>query len=186
MDEKLHMDEFEPNVFSLKQTVLSSINSVIQPNLFEKQTLSLLENSPICIKILDLDFNLQYMSPAGIKSLNIADINSFYGNPYPFDFYTKSFQERMVGNLNKAVKNNEVIKQEASILDLQGNELWYHSTIIPIESENGKNETILVISIESTASKKADRELSQLKKLQENIGVQFQIEHSNKNNQISF
>lgn len=37
-----------------------------------------LENSPVCTKIVDLDFNLQYKSSSGIRELNIEDITEFY------------------------------------------------------------------------------------------------------------
>ncbi len=33
-----------------------------------------LDNSPVCTKVVDLDFNLQYMSAAGTKALKIDDV----------------------------------------------------------------------------------------------------------------
>ncbi len=47
----------------------------------EKRIRSWLEYSPVCTKIVDLDFNLQFMSSACIKSLGIDDITQFYGKP---------------------------------------------------------------------------------------------------------
>ncbi len=38
-----------------------------------------LEHSPVCTKIVDPDFNLQYMNTAGVKSLHISDISPYYG-----------------------------------------------------------------------------------------------------------
>jgi len=46
-----------------------------------------LENSPVCTKVIGPNFNLQYMSRAGIEALNIKDIDSFYGKTFPLDFY---------------------------------------------------------------------------------------------------
>ena len=186
MCEKSDTDIHRLKISSLDKTNLSSISSVLQSKLFERQASSFLEHSPICIKILDLNFNLLYMSPAGIKSLDIDDITHFYNKPYPFSFYPQSFRECMTNNLNKATSNNEIIKQEAKIINLKGNELWFHSTIIPVQNETGQIETILVISIESTERKKADLELSKLKVFQEKIGVQFLSEHSNQNINLSF
>ncbi|MCP5007148.1 MAG: PAS domain S-box protein [Planctomycetes bacterium] len=57
----------------------------------ERKMRAWIENSPVCFKIVDLDLNLQYMSAAGAKSLKISDITQFYGKPYPFDFFPKSF-----------------------------------------------------------------------------------------------
>jgi len=186
MCEKSDTDKHRLKVSSLDQKFLSPISSVLQSNSFERQAISFLEHSPICIKILDLNFNLLYMSPAGIKSLDIDDITHFYNKPYPLSFYPKKFRDCMSKNLNKAMRNNEIVKQEASIITLKGSELWYHSTIIPVERETGQIETILVISVESTERKKADLELSKLRKLKKKIGMQFLTEHSHQKNNVSF
>lgn len=42
-----------------------------------------LENSPVCTKIIDADFNLQYMSKAGVQALKIKNIEEYYNKPYP-------------------------------------------------------------------------------------------------------
>ncbi len=52
--------------------------------LSEARSRAWLEHSPVCTKIVDLDFNLQYMSSAGVESLHVDDITQFYGKPYPF------------------------------------------------------------------------------------------------------
>ena len=71
--------------------------------MIEKQSRSWLEYSPVCTKIVDLDYNLQYMSSAGIKGLGIDDITPFYGKPYPFDFYPEPFRNLTVKNLDKVM-----------------------------------------------------------------------------------
>lgn len=193
MSEKPVVDENEPKISSLKNPTSLPISSILKSNFFVTQTTSILENLPLCIKILDLDFNLQFMSAAGIKFLNINNITSFYNKPYPFSFYPQSFRESMIENLSKALKNNKVVKQEGKLVDLKGNERWYHSTIIPVESKAGQIESILITSIESTARKKADIELFRLKKLLEDMGLKFLVdrlefleEHTNQNPNANF
>jgi len=127
----------------------------------EKKSRAWLENSPVCTKILDLDFNLQYMSSAGIESLKVSDVTQFYGKPYPFDFYPASFKNCMTNNLEKAVKTNEVITQEAHVVDVEGNELWFHSTIVPVSDDEGRIEYIIVVSIETTVRKQVELKLAQ-------------------------
>ena len=85
-----------------------------------------------CIKIVDLDFNLQYMSRAGIDDLKIDDITEFYGKPYPFYFYPESFRKRMNKSLNSVTETGEIITSESSTVDKKGKELWYHSTFLPV------------------------------------------------------
>lgn len=118
-----------------------------------------LENSPVCTKIVDLDFNLQYMSSSGIMDLKIDDITEFYGKPYPLHFYPDSFKIPMTNNLRKVKKTGMTITQEAPIIDVDGKELWYHSTIIPVNDDKGKLDYIMVISMEITEHKQAETEL---------------------------
>jgi len=127
----------------------------------ETRSRAWLEKSPVCTKILDLDFNLQYMSSAGIEALNIDDITLFYGKSYPFDFYPESFKDKMTENLKKALETHEVIEQEAPVVDLDGNELWFHSTIIPVLDKEGRNDYLMVLSLEVTERKQAIETLNE-------------------------
>jgi len=119
-------------------------------------------HSPVCTKIIDLDFNLQFMSPAGICALAISDVTQFYGKPYPFDFYPQSFIDEMSKNLKQVRDTGEVIEQESSVVDINGNELWFHSTISPVSEGDGKIDYLMVVSINTTAQHKVRKELEQL------------------------
>jgi len=127
----------------------------------EKQSRAWLENSPMCTKIVDLDFNLKYMSSAGVKGLNIDDIAPHYGKPYPFHFYPESFKTKMTENMIRAIEAGEVITQEAPVVDTQGNEIWFHSTIVPAKDDNGRIEYLIIVSADTTARKTAEAELDQ-------------------------
>ncbi len=120
----------------------------------------LLENSPVCTKIVDLDFNLQYMSSSGIRELKIDDITEYYGKPYPLDFYPDSFKIPMTSNLKKVKETGRTITQEASIVDVEGNELWYHSTLVPVYTDTRNLDYIMVVSLETTDRKKAEIDLA--------------------------
>jgi PAS domain S-box-containing protein len=122
----------------------------------EKRSSAWLNNSPVCTKIVDLDFNLQYMSAAGIKELKIDDISQFYGKPYPFYFYPDSFRNIMTKNLEKVKETGEIITQEAPVVDIEGNELWFHSTLVPVNDDKGQIEYIIVVSAETTERKQAE------------------------------
>ena len=65
----------------------------------ERKSRAWLEFSPVCTKIVDLDFNLQYMSNVGISGLQIEDIRPYYGKPFPFDLYSESSRDRMASFL---------------------------------------------------------------------------------------
>jgi PAS domain S-box-containing protein len=128
----------------------------------EKRNRAWLENSPVCTKILDLDFNLQYMSQAGIVGLHIEDITEFYGKPYPFHFYPELFRNTMTKNLEKARETGGIIEQEAPVVDLEGKELWFHSTIVPVNDDEGRIEYIMVVSADITERKNAEHQREEL------------------------
>jgi PAS domain S-box-containing protein len=127
--------------------------------LLENKSHTWLEHSPVCTKIVDLDFNLQYMSRAGVDALGIKDISEFYGKPYPFDFYPDSFKIPMDDNLQEVKETGKVITQEASVVDVYGGEIWFHSTIMPFYDDDGKLDYLMVISIDITERKQAERKL---------------------------
>jgi len=127
-----------------------------------KQSRAWLEHSPICTKIVDLDFNLQYMSSAGIQGLGIEDITQYYGKPYPLDFYPESFRNAMTKNLEKVRETGEIITQEKDVVDLEGNKVWFHSTIVPVNDEKGLIEYFMVVSVDTTDRKNAEEKHIQL------------------------
>ncbi len=133
------------------------------PRSSEKQSQVWIEHSPACTKIVDLDFNLQFMSAAGVGSLGMADVTEYYGKPYPFDFYPKSFCDEMSKNLRKALDTNEVVEQEAAVVDTDGNEVWFHSTISPVSESGDKIDYLMVVSLNTTKQNVARKELEHYK-----------------------
>ncbi len=123
--------------------------------------LELLEASPVCTKIVDLDFNLKYMSSAGVKDLNVADITEYYGQPYPFSFYPELFRVNMADSMMKAKLHGIVVNQEGAVTDLEGNEQYYLSTIVPVKNDNGAIQSIMIVSTNISAQKKAEYALQQ-------------------------
>jgi len=121
----------------------------------ERKSRAWLEHSPVCTKIVDLDFNLQYMNTAGVVDLHIDDIEAYYGKPYPFEFYPQSFRNQMTGSLKRVKETGEIITQEAPVVDIDGNELWYQSTLVPVSNE-GQIEYITVVSINTTERKQVE------------------------------
>jgi len=121
----------------------------------ERKRLSWLDLSPACTKILDPDYNLQYMSKAGIDDLNVEDVSEFYGRPYPFYFYPDGFKNKMIESLDRAVETGEVVTQEGSLFNLKGIELWYFSTIVPVNDAQDNLDYIMVVSINVTDLKGA-------------------------------
>ena len=123
-----------------------------------------LENSPVCTQIVDLDFKLQYMSDVGIKGHQIDDVTSYYGKTYPFHFYPESFITEMTGKMLSAIETGKVITQEDPVVDVNGHELWYHSTIVPVKDTTDRVEYLMIVSVDTTSQKIAERTIYQSEK----------------------
>ncbi|PKG81380.1 sensor domain-containing diguanylate cyclase [Colwellia sp. 75C3] len=153
----------------------------------ERRSHHWLENSPVCTKIVDPNFNLQYMSESGVKSLCIFDILPYYGQPYPLDFYPQSFRTQMIETIKHARHTKETVTQEAAVVDLNGDEVWFHSTIVPVYDENHQLEYYMIVSIDITDRKSAEIKLHQMNSELESLVAKRTkaLEEANKQLKIS-
>lgn len=127
----------------------------------EIRSRTLLEGSPVCNKIIDLDSRLQYMSAAGIKRLKIPDIESFYGCAYPPDFFPESTRTLLIEHLERA-KIGEISSVECPALDMEGGGVWYHTTFTPARDDDDRIKYIIVSSVDITERKHAEEEKNKL------------------------
>lgn len=149
---------------TLRQVVVTFVditeltNSKEEIKILQKRYRAWLEYSPICTKVLDSDFNLQFMSSAGVRQMHIDDITPFYGKPYPLPFYPEEFKTQMAECMKKARDTREVVKLEGFVEDREGVMHWYHSTIVPIF--NGSElHYMMIVSVDNTERKLAEEAL---------------------------
>ncbi len=124
-----------------------------------EQTRVWLDNSPVCTKVVDLDFNLKYMSDAGVKALKIDDVTTLYGKPYPFDFFPESTKKVMQKTLKKVKETGETITGEAPVCDIEGNEAWFQATFVPVKDVEGRIDFIIVVSVDINERKKFEERI---------------------------
>ena len=132
----------------------------------EKRSRVWLEHSPVCTKIVDLDFNLRFMSQAGIQGLGIDDVNEFYGKPFPFDFYPQATKDELIGKLQKAKETGNKVESEAPVTNLLGEEVWFYSSIVPVKDDRGEIEYFVVVSANTTERKKLEDQLRHAQKME--------------------
>jgi PAS domain S-box-containing protein len=120
-----------------------------------EKLLALLDSSPICNKVIDLESRLQFMSAAGVEQLKISDIEPFYGQPYPPEFYPESMRAPLTEHLDRA-KAGKTSSVESPVLDMEGNELWYHTTFVPVRDNAGRVEYVIASSVDITERKQAE------------------------------
>ena len=119
-----------------------------------------LENSPVCTKILDADFNLRYMSHSGVKALKIENIEEYYGKPYPPDFFPQEAKKETADLLKKVKEANAIITAETPVYDIDGKKLAFQSTFTRVNHENGDFNYIMAVSTEITQRKLAENLLT--------------------------
>lgn len=142
----------------LKDQFIEDIQKLLQS---DGNALELLEASPVCTKIVDLDLNLKYMSSAGVTDLNIKEITDYYGKPYPFSFYPDLFRTQMTNCLLEAKLQGKIVSHEGVVTDLEGNQQFYLSTIVPVKNDGCVVESIMIVSTNITAQKRAEYSLQQ-------------------------
>jgi PAS domain S-box-containing protein len=113
-----------------------------------------------CIKVLDLDANLTFMSEGGQRIMEVSDFNAIRGCPWP-DFWQDQ------GNLEAkaavlAAKHGQNASFMGAAQTMAGNMKWWHVQVSPIFGKDGKPEKILCVSRDMTNLREAEDALRAL------------------------
>jgi PAS domain S-box-containing protein len=113
-----------------------------------------------CIKVLDLDARLTFMSEGGKQIMEVSDFNAIRGCPWP-DFWQDQ------GNLDaKAAVQAARDGHNASFIGaantMAGNLKWWHVNVSPIMGSDGLPEKILCVSRDITPLREAEESLRKL------------------------
>ncbi len=127
----------------------------------------ILAGSPVCNKIIDLDYTLRYMSDAGIKQLKIPDIHPYYGQTFPPKFYPEAMRAPLIASLKLAMEG-QVSSVECPVHDIEGNEVWYHTTYSPAFDDDGKVMFVIGSSVDITERKQSEQKLNAALKMASN------------------
>ena len=127
---------------------------------------SVLASSTDCIKVLDLDARLTFMSEGGQKVMEVSDFNTIAGCPWP-DFWQEqgNVEARAAIAAAKAGESRSFIGRAQT---MAGTPKWWHVAVSPVLGADGKPERILSVSRDITASRENEEERSQLVRVIEN------------------
>lgn len=141
----------------IKALILKKTKEALKAS--EKLNKSVIESSFDCIKVLDLNGNLQFMSRGGQKLLEIKNIK-----PY----LNKSWIAFWKGKDNKAArkavseaKNGRIGKFKGYCPTPKGTPKWWDIVITPIRGSDGKIRNLLSISRDITEQKKAEEKIKE-------------------------
>lgn len=119
-----------------------------------------LASSNDCIKVIDLDGRLSFMSEGGMRVMEISDFNAVRGCPWP-DFW----QDQGHIDANAAIADAKAGisgRFQGFANTFMGNPKWWDVQVSPILDGDGRVEKILCISRDITATRAAEEDLRTL------------------------
>ncbi len=118
-----------------------------------------LASSADCIKVLDLDGRLEFLSEGGMCVMEVDDFASVRGAYWP-DLWSGVERGKAVAALESA-KRGSAGHFQGFATTLKGSPRWWDVAVTPINGADGKPEKILSISRDVTATRRAEAALDQ-------------------------
>src|SRR6266571_8448914 len=104
----------------------------------------LIEGSPDCIKVLDLDGRLLFMNAGGMKVLEICDLNPFIGASW-IDFW-KGADREAAETAVKTAHDGGIGRFVGFFPTTQSRKpMWFDVMVSPIAGASGKPEKLLAV-----------------------------------------
>jgi PAS domain S-box-containing protein len=115
---------------------------------------SVLTASADCIKVLDLDANLIYMSEGGQAVMEVSDFNAIRGCPWP-DFWKGEGNADALAAIAIA-KAGGIGHFQGSATTMLGNPRYWDVMVTPIMGPDGKPERLLSVSRDISAARQSE------------------------------
>ena len=135
----------------------------------------ILDSSDDCIKVLDLEGRLLFMSQPGQVLLGIQDITPFLNTSWA-EFWQGADQQAAVEAIAKA-RAGEVCTFQGYRPTLRGELKWWDSKVSPIRGADGKVERLLCVSRDITERRQSEDKRQQaeerLRKSEERLSAIF-------------
>ena len=125
-----------------------------------------LASSTDCIKVLDLDGKLTFMSEGGKRVMEISDFNAVAGCPWP-DFWQDAGNAEAKAAIEaaRAGKARSFIGKADTY---QGTPKWWHVAVSPINGSDDRPDRILSVSRDITELRASEEERERFVRLAEN------------------
>ena len=117
---------------------------------------SVIESSPDCIKVLNDQGYLTYMSPGGQTLLEIDNVNQFIGAHY-LDFWQGTEYFEPMSQTLTAALSGKPGKAEGFLPTPKGTPRWWSISFTPIINQQDGPKDLLIVSRDVTAIKEAEQ-----------------------------
>jgi PAS domain S-box-containing protein len=120
-----------------------------------------LDNSPDCVKLLDLEGRVRFINEPGQRLLGICDITPFIGQPW-VDFWRDPDHRAAAQTAIARALAGDTTQFEGHFTTLDGRSTWWEVAVSAIPDESGHPFQILALSREITARREASLQREQL------------------------
>ncbi|WP_296261314.1 MULTISPECIES: PAS domain S-box protein [unclassified Pseudomonas] len=120
----------------------------------------ILASSADCIKVLDLDARLEFMSEGGMCVMEVDDFSAIQGACWP-DLWRGDEHAKAKHAVEEA-KQGRFGRFQGFATTMKGNARWWDVIVTPITGPHGLPEKLLSISRDVTSSKQAEVRLQEL------------------------
>ena len=137
----------------------TSVQPDIRESLRESEefTRRILDSSSECIKVLDLDFKVKYMSPVGMKLMEVDDFANCEDADWT-KFWDAENRSSAMAALDKALAGGRG-SFHAFCPTMKGTPRWWDVVVTPIKDANGRIVKLLSSSRDVTERKQAEEAL---------------------------
>jgi PAS domain S-box-containing protein len=118
---------------------------------------SVLNNSPDCIKLLDLEGRVRFVNEPGLKLLGICDITPFIGEPWVGFWGDPEHRASAERAIARALRG-ELTQFEGHFTTFDGRSTWWDVMVTGILDTAGTPSQILALSRDITARRAAQEE----------------------------
>ena len=134
---------------------------------------TIVETEPECVKLIDINGELQSMNPAGLAMIEADSLEQVKGKSI-FGIIDIPFQEAFK-KLTQNVFKGKSGKMEFEITGLKGTQRWLETHAVPLKNAEGKIISLLGVTRDITDRKKAE---DKLKKYAEELEISNkELEH---------
>ncbi len=120
----------------------------------------ILASSADCIKVLDLEGKLEFLSEGGMCAMEVDDFGAIEGSSWP-DFWPGDKHADALSAIKEA-KAGGTARFQGLAPTMKGSMRWWDVIVTPITDEDGRSDKLLSISRDVTATKQAEEALREL------------------------
>ena len=118
-----------------------------------------LQASADCIKVLDLEGKLEFMSEGGMGVMEVDDFSAIKGSCWP-DFWSGEEHAKALAAVEEA-KRGGIGRFQGPATTMKGSPRWWDVVVTPMNGADGRPERLLSVSRDISAAKSADAAIAE-------------------------